>query len=607
MLASVRNRLFFVIAGMALLASLSIGAAYVATEPERLTVRADARLLADMYALSVGLSNAIRDQEAAIDDYLLSPRADTVARYHQAVEAELQLAERMRLEADHYPAIGASLASLMQDTRAWRAAFAEPAIAAIKGGSKTELARIAATVGVDQEPAVRTVAALVSWINDAEASITVRDEHLTWTRAVSGGIGIVLMLLAAIASLLLARRWITHPLGRLLATATDVQAGENVAFVTEREDEIGQLGHALEGMRSALQSDAEHSSILNRFTEATTFAPDDAAVAAAGLEAFRLLVSPDAAVSHVLNRSKDRAVPDAAIGSAIAEVLPLNALSHCPGIVRGSIYVTPDAAAPLSVHCPVYPVDHGTLACVPLAHGDTVGAVHLYWERRHAFGLEQRMSVARVAEHEALAIGNRRLLAALHGMANTDARTGLANTRAFDQRLEDEQAARADDENVAVLMLDLDEFKEFNDRYGHPSGDEALRAFANILRSCLRDEDIAARYGGEEFVVALPGLGEAAVLAVAERIRSRTHATVIALAPGITGRVTVSIGIASAPQQARDRVTLLRLADEALYRAKQAGRNRVVYSGSPGAPAPAVAAHPKLPQRPARKTDQPAA
>jgi diguanylate cyclase (GGDEF)-like protein len=257
------------------------------------------------------------------------------------------------------------------------------------------------------------------------------------------------------------------------------------------------------------------------------------------------------------------------------EVLALNALSRCPGIARGSIYVTPDATAPLSVHCPVYPIDHGTLACVPLSHGETVGAVHLFWDEPDAFPLDLRASVARVAEHASLAIGNRRLLAALQGMASTDARTGLANTRAFDQALEDALAARREDEAISVLMLDLDHFKDFNDRYGHPSGDEALRAFADILRSCLRDHDLAARYGGEEFAVILPGVDDATARAVAERIRSRTEVTLISLAPGITDRISVSIGIASAPQHARDRVSLLRLADEALYQAKQAGRNRV--------------------------------
>jgi diguanylate cyclase (GGDEF)-like protein len=299
-------------------------------------------------------------------------------------------------------------------------------------------------------------------------------------------------------------------------------------------------------------------------------------------------------VTHVLNRSKDRAVPEASLGTAVAEVLPLNALSSCPGIVRGSIYVTADVSAPLSVRCPVYPSERGTVACVPLAHGENVGAVHLAWDRTDAFPLELRASVTRIAEHAALAIANRRLLAALQGMASTDARTGLANTRAFDQALENELVARRPEETIAVLMLDLDDFKNCHDRHGHPAGDEALRAFADILRSCLREGDIAARYGGEEFAVVLPTVDEAAALMVAERIRSRTETSLIALGPGITDRMTVSIGISTAPSQGNDRLGLLRLADEALYRAKQGGRNRVEYLAHPAVP-PAIAARQRTP------------
>ena len=591
LLSSVRNRLFLVIASMAVLSSLAIGAAYAATEGDRQDVRADGRAIADLFDQTVRLSSAVRDQEAAVDDYLLAPTADARARYLGAVAAEARISANMRqtaLVTYEYPDIVDALGALVGTADAWRQDFAEPAFAAVDGRRPAEIARLVALVARDQDPTLDGVDALLTKVSDAELDLSTRDETLTRTRAASVAFGIMVMLLAAAASLVLVRRWVTAPLGRLLATAGQVEAGSDVPFVTERNDEIGRLGRALEAMRSTLQYDVDQSGILNRFTEVTTFAADDAEVAAANLEALRLLVRPDAAVTHVLNPSKDRAVAEASFGGAPASVLPLNALSRCPAIVRGSIYVTPDGAAPLSVHCPIYPTDHGTLACVPLAHGETVGAVHMFWDRPDAFGLEVRSSVARIAEHAALAIANRRLLAALHGMANTDARTGLANTRAFDQMLEDALDARRDGEMVAVLMLDLDHFKDFNDRYGHPSGDEALRTFASILRSCLRDNDIAARYGGEEFAVVLPGVDEATALAVAERIRSRTDSTLISLAPGVTDRITVSIGVACAPDHAQHRITLLRLADEALYRAKEGGRNQVVYAGSPESPAPST-------------------
>jgi diguanylate cyclase (GGDEF)-like protein len=575
-MSSVRNRLFVLIAGTALLASIAIGVAYVATESERLDAVADTGTVAELYNLTVLLSNAIRDQDEAVGDYLLTSAPIAVTRYGYAVESELHLAEQMRLLATVHPEIVAALDTLEARTRVWRASYGAPAITAVTSGSPDQIAKSIATVADNQEP---TLNDLVARISEAANAAEAHDESLTRTRGLATVFGIALMLLAAAASLGMARRWVTRPLDNLLTTATNVESGANVAFVSERDDEIGKLGAALEGMRFTLQQDAGRSGILNRFTEVTTFAADDEAVAVASLEALNMLVQPDAAVSHVLNRSKDRAIPEAKIGSPIAEVLPLNSLSRCPALVRGSVYVTPDAARPLSVHCPVYPVDHGTLACVPLAHGEIVGAMHLFWERPNAFRLDQRSIVTRVAEHAALAISNRRLMAALQGMASTDPRTGLSNTRAFDQMLEDALRARRDDETIAVLMLDLDHFKDFNDRYGHPAGDEALRAFADILRSCLRDGDVASRYGGEEFAVFLPDVDRMTALTIAERIRSRTETTLIALAPGISDRITVSIGLASAPNQANDRIALLRLADEALYEAKEAGRNRVVSVG----------------------------
>jgi diguanylate cyclase (GGDEF)-like protein len=577
-LTSVRNRLFLVVAGVALLASLAIGVGYIATESARRDVQDDGAAVVNLSSLTLRLAETIRDEEAGIDDYLLSRDAAALARYRAAAESEVRLSEEIRLNATELTDFAAAVASLASESQAWRASFAEPAVEAVERGSAVELAAAAAGVAHDQEPAKDEVDNLLSRLAAEQASIRQRDMDVTATRALASGVGLALMLGAAFASLVLVRRWVTSPLARLLATASAVETGLDVPFDAGREDEIGQLGRALERMRVTLRGDVEHSSVLNRFTEVTTFASDDAAVAAANLEALSLLVGPDAAVVHVLNRSKDRAVPEATMGAAVAEVLPLNALSRCPGVVRGGIYVTSDLSQPLSVHCPIYPAEGGTLACIALAHGETVGAIHLHWDLPGAFGLEQRSGVSRVAEHAALAIANRRLLAALQGMASTDARTGLANTRTFDQTLEDALASRAGDEELAILMLDLDHFKDFNDRYGHPSGDEALRAFADILRSCLRDGDVAARYGGEEFAVLLPGVDPATAAAIAERIRSRTESTLISLAPGITDRISVSIGIAVAPSQALDRITLLRRADEALYRAKQTGRNRVEMS-----------------------------
>src|SRR5262249_43503071 len=160
---------------------------------------------------------------------------------------------------------------------------------------------------------------------------------------------------------------------------------------------MGILGRALEHMRQSLRRENTESGLLNRFTEVTSFSPDDASVAISALNALSLLAKPDSGVAHLLNQSKDRAVPEASFGDCRAEVLPLHALELCPGIVRGSIYVTPNAAEPLAVHCPVVQVSEGTLACVPLSHGDTVGTIHLQWNGIDALPIDSRGAVTRIA------------------------------------------------------------------------------------------------------------------------------------------------------------------------------------------------------------------
>lgn len=350
-----------------------------------------------------------------------------------------------------------------------------------------------------------------------------------------------------------------------------------------------------EGQRAAsaagrIAEDERTAATINQFTDMTALTDDDVSVSEATLATLDELLHPEAATLHVSNRSQDRAVPQAVLGAALGEVLSLGELARCPALRRSSLYVTLDAAARLTYHCPVYSVTSGTLVCVPLiALGETIGAAHLHWSDGRDLSLAMRTAITRIAEHAALSIGNRRLLLALRGQATTDARTGLANSRAFDESLEEQLADRDSREPHAVLMLDLDNFKDFNDRHGHPAGDEALRVFADILRSCIRDEDLAARYGGEEFALSLPGLAAAAAGEVAERIRERTESTIIPLAPGLTGHLTVSIGIANAPEDGSRRSALLKRADEALYRAKQEGRNRVVHASSLLAPQPLIA------------------
>ncbi len=162
-----------------------------------------------------------------------------------------------------------------------------------------------------------------------------------------------------------------------------------------------------------------------------------------------------------------------------------------------------------------------------------------------------------------------------------DPLTGLYNRRFLTETLERELArARRTRLQLAVVLLDVDHFKQVNDTSGHRAGDQLLRALAGLLLEQTRREDLVCRYGGEEFVVLMPGAAPESALARAEGWRAAVEALRLSY-EGRAVRVTISAGVASCPQDGEDEDALLRAADEALYRAKAGGRNRVVASAAP--------------------------
>jgi diguanylate cyclase (GGDEF)-like protein len=162
--------------------------------------------------------------------------------------------------------------------------------------------------------------------------------------------------------------------------------------------------------------------------------------------------------------------------------------------------------------------------------------------------------------------------------ADIDSLTGVFNKRAFQRRLGDEvHRAEARDAPLSLLILDIDYFKNYNDTSGHLEGDAVLKTVGQLLRASIREDDVAARYGGEEFVVLYPGASKAQAVALAQNLRLavESHAfTHGGKQPG--GRVTLSGGVATFPEDSRCSVGLIRCADQALYEAKAAGRNQIV-------------------------------
>jgi diguanylate cyclase (GGDEF)-like protein len=166
----------------------------------------------------------------------------------------------------------------------------------------------------------------------------------------------------------------------------------------------------------------------------------------------------------------------------------------------------------------------------------------------------------------------------LKGLANIDPLTGCLNRRAFFEQVEAIlKKAREEGSPVCCLMTDIDKFKHFNDTYGHAVGDQVLVQVARVLKAALRPTDVLCRYGGEEFCILLPGVDALRAAVVSERIRFRVEAQAgpgIRSIPGL--RVTSSFGLSSMEFGAANLKMLIDEADQALYAAKQAGRNKVV-------------------------------
>jgi diguanylate cyclase (GGDEF)-like protein/PAS domain S-box-containing protein len=186
-----------------------------------------------------------------------------------------------------------------------------------------------------------------------------------------------------------------------------------------------------------------------------------------------------------------------------------------------------------------------------------------------------------ISERKAAELRLQQANAALQRLSLVDAVTDVANRRQFDRALTDEWGrATRTGSSIAIVLVDVDHFKPYNDRYGHPAGDECLRRIAAVLaRTLLRAGDLVARYGGEEFAAILPLTDADAATAVAERMRKSVEALAMPHGAVPRGVVTISGGVASSrPEIDSNPLDLVARADAALYEAKASGRNRVVTS-----------------------------
>ena len=273
-------------------------------------------------------------------------------------------------------------------------------------------------------------------------------------------------------------------------------------------------------------------------------------------------------------------VPVFALGSWTDEVMA-SSIPYGQGITgwavahRSPVLANEAHLDPRVEFVPGTPPDPEALISVPLiARGSLKGALNIYRIGEDASFDHDEFELARwFGDAAALAIDNAQIRARLEHLAHTDSLTGLYNHRYFHEQLRSElsRAGRAHD-SVALMMLDIDDFKRVNDVCGHAQGDEVLQAIAALLRKTVRASDVVCRVGGEEFAVILPGCSTEAAVATADRLT----AGVAGVSTDAGGEVTLSVGVALGPEHAMNARELFACAEAAMMTAKAQGKDRVV-------------------------------
>jgi len=222
---------------------------------------------------------------------------------------------------------------------------------------------------------------------------------------------------------------------------------------------------------------------------------------------------------------------------------------------------------------------HGSHLCLPLlANGEVIGTLRLHAlpeDPGEAAAL--RALAMTVTTQIGLGLANLRLRETLRHQSIRDPLTGLFNRRYLDETFERElRRAERQGTALSVMMLDVDHFKRFNDTHGHDAGDAVLKSLGRLLQGTFRQEDIVCRYGGEEFAVLMEGATLEDGLKRAETLRLAAFSLPLDFQGRTLGHLTLSIGVAAYPDGGQDTATLIHQADQALYRAKKSGRNRVI-------------------------------
>lgn len=297
----------------------------------------------------------------------------------------------------------------------------------------------------------------------------------------------------------------------------------------------------------------------------------------------RLFVEESGAI-YMINNSQSIVEATAGWGKHAPEQDTF-ALDECWALRRGRVHALKENG--LELLCPHLKNRPPHLSlCIPMmAQGEIIGILHLQSDvasdslEKTTFSENQRQLALAMADTIALALANLKLHTSLLHQSIRDPLTGLFNRRYLEETLEREihRATRLQ-RSVAIIMLDIDHFKHFNDTFGHEAGDIVLRELGNFFKTQIRGGDFACRYGGEEFTLIFPEMSRANVFQRAEKLREGVKNLHVEYQGRKLGAITISLGIALFPEHGTTGRTLLQAADAALYEAKHTGRDRIIFA-----------------------------
>ena len=530
-------------------------------------------------SMRVALAETPEQRQAA--EALLLRRTTSLNQKIDAFRAGLAETSAMKLIFDQFSNKWAAYAK-------YQARILDPEVAR----DRAQLSRL---VNVESEgPYVAVVDAISDGIKlanqEADAAI---DDALADSRFYAVVLWVVngLSILIGLVTLIFVIRDVSTPIHRITESMELISKGDLEADIpyADRSNELGMMARALTVFKKSLIENERLSAATRTLSELSEW-----------LQSAKSESELYGMISSVLGRLMPECKGSLYIYASSRDVLeiatewngqsPTRSLhpEDCWSLRRGHAYV--HGTSEIEFHCDhVHCGINENYCCIPIvAHGDTVGLLHLEYtldasetaeEAKARFADRVRLGLA-CAEHLSIAIANMKLREGLRDQSVRDVLTGLNNRRYLLEAARRE-LLRADrhKQPVSVVTIDVDHFKTFNDNHGHDAGDTVLRHVGETLRALFVDDAVPCRFGGEEFVVLLPntGLEEAAVRA--EELRAKIEGLTIRYGDGQLPPVTISAGVAASPVAGASLMELLRVADDALYRAKQNGRNRVELPG----------------------------